>query len=234
MNIFQPNNNYKVNSNYYHLHGPKVNDNTFDSTIKESKQPSNLPEGLLQALKKWENNDIVDINKSVRWDLSRIPLKYYLSKSDQLGELADSIDTLVQSCFMDWSRASLGKIRFMKTLVESGSDISINWSETVTLGRQYECGHNDLKVVGQKIEKASIRLIIYPLIDKLSNQVNRKERLRRTLLHEIGHSLGLKHSETSSDIMFHRAITNKKISLNDEKALQELYKTELANKFSLT
>ena len=103
------------------------------------------------------------------------------------------------------------------------ADIHISWNNTVILGRQYESGHNNLKTIGNYIEKAEISIVVYPAIDRRSSTINRIARVKRTLLHEIGHSLGLKHSDCPKDIMFHRDSPHKTITENDSKALQELY-----------
>ncbi|MCK7521154.1 MAG: matrixin family metalloprotease [Ignavibacteriales bacterium] len=125
--------------------------------------------------------------------------------------------------FQPWSRATYGLIRFEETLNINNADIILNWSDNIVFGRDFEVGHNNLKVVSNKIEKAEITIIVYPMIDHGCDNLKRIERVRRTALHEIGHAIGLNHSNNSKDVMFHRGINNKNLSSNDIKRINELY-----------
>lgn len=231
MNINRPNNFWRVeqpNFNLNDINTKKTLSANDTGSILSKKQ---LPEGFIESLNQWEANDKKRDKNKVRWHQSRIPLKYYIKRGNNILGFLDDFEKIIPSCFDCWSRASLGKIRFIKTITESDANIVVNWSETVVLGRDYESGHNNLKVMGNRIEKADISIVVYPLIDKLSPAVNRVERVRRTMLHELGHSLGLQHSLSSRDIMFHRGISNKNISENDSKEIIELYNQPEVNEF---
>lgn len=177
--------------------------------------------GTIDKLNKWNNNDKSE-GISPKWDLNRIPLRFFIdSNCYEEKFLAEFVDT-VRLSFLPWSRASYGLIRFQETFQEDSADIKINWSNETVLGRDFETGHNNLKVIGNKIDKAEITIVIYPIIDKSASSTSRIERVKKTSLHEIGHALGLKHSNSPKDLMFYRA-NNTKLSSNDIYGLNELY-----------
>ncbi|MDD3012467.1 MAG: matrixin family metalloprotease [Candidatus Gastranaerophilales bacterium] len=189
-----------------------------------NSQPKGITD-FVNELLSWRQNEKLESRKCPRWDMSRIPLKYFISNSDESDRFLSDFMDAAQSSFLPWSRASAGLIRFERVFNEDLSDIAIDWTDTTTPGRNFESGHADLKVLNNKIEKAKIKIVISPLIDNLASSKQRIERVRRTSLHEIGHALGLNHSENRKDMMYYRGINNNRLSSNDIKRLADLYQS---------
>lgn len=210
-----------VNKIYYNFFS---NTNSQNMPYTKLEDNNDNPKGvIINALSEWKSeNNSVD-GKLPHWDLDKIPLKYYVDNTFKNQYFLPQFIASIDNCFMAWTRASYGMIRFQKVFNKSNADILLQWSDSTTLGRDNEVGHNNLKVVNNKILNAEITIIVYPEIDKTLNNSSRIERVRRTALHEIGHSLGLNHSQSGKDIMYYRSINNKSISSNDIKRLNDLY-----------
>lgn len=161
-------------------------------------------------------------NKLIRWMDNSFPLKFYAApfrwyKAQNEGY---KYQALVKRALETWERASNGKVRFamVNTLLES--QVNLDWKriDRKALGHCYFNFDNSGRLYSAEVQ---IGLSDGTIHAKYQDE----NEVYHTILHEIGHALGLGHSPFTSDIMYtpHRyGIVN--LSENDKRSIQWLYK----------
>jgi predicted Zn-dependent protease len=139
---------------------------------------------------------------TVRWPDTSMPIKVYVApfrwyeKSKQQESYA--YNQMVYDAFDTWSRVSGDKIRFQQMATVDQSQIDVSWRR---VDRQ-SLGHCEYLVNQQSlIYSAEIKIGISDGL--VHAQYNDMDEVRHTILHEVGHALGLLgHSDGPDDIMY--------------------------------
>jgi len=148
-------------------------------------------------------------------------LKVFLADIDVYYEIED----IAKRAFQEWEDASdkLFTFKFVKTA--EVSDIAVytyknipnmKWDET-------HCGYSSDYLEGQFITKNTITIA---LNDNITNRTFSYDEIYITMLHEIGHSLGLNHNSNKNAVMYY-----KHTGLNH---LTELDIAELKHRYCIT
>jgi predicted Zn-dependent protease len=157
---------------------------------------------------------LIATDQSLRWAKRDLPLLWS----------AEDFDTpLLESVMAEWSEASGHKIGFEPAQRSSDATLYLEWIDQAVIGRDYEVGHTNRRVQENRIAYAQISLLRNPAIDRHLSPIQKRQRLRTTLLHEIGHALGVEHSNNPEDVMYYRGWQNEHLSTYDAQRIRLLY-----------
>ncbi len=161
-------------------------------------------------------------NKLVRWMDNCMPLRVYIApfrwyKAKNEGYKYSS---LVQRAFDTWSRVSNGKISFQVVNSLNESQINLDWKriDRKALGHCYFNFDSTGRLYSAEIQIGLSDGVIHA-------KYMDEDEVYHTILHEIGHALGLGHSRDKADLMYtpHQyGIIN--LSSNDVATINWLYK----------
>ena len=170
-------------------------------------------------------SDCFNKGKLSRWADNVMPLKVYIGKFNWYkakGNISDEYKytQMIIDGFNLWERLTGGLVSFERTMNLYESNINIDWKrvDRKSLG---SCTFNFDKLGRYYSAELSIGLSD----GILHHQYMDENEVFHTILHEIGHSVGLGHSKTKGDIMYvphEYGIVN--ISKNDLATLKWLYK----------
>ena len=169
-------------------------------------------------------NDCFNKGKLSRWDDNVMPLKVFIGKfnwyKSQGAHDEYKYTQMVIDAFNLWETLSCGLVSFERTMNLYESNINIEWKR-VDRNALGHCTFNFDKLGRYYSAEVSIGLSD----GILHKQYMDENEVYHTIIHEIGHSVGLGHSKTKGDIMYvphEYGIVN--VSQNDLETLKWLYK----------
>lgn len=156
----------------------------------------------------------------MRWSINPLivyiaPMKFY----SKMGE-DTKYRKMVMEAFSTWAAASGGVLKFKITNVLLESNINIDWKrvDRQALGHCYFNWDAQGRLYGAEV---SIGLTD----GKVHKAYDNDTEVYHTILHEIGHAIGLNHSPYKEDIMYSpHQYGNATLSANDKYSVQWLYR----------
>lgn len=193
-------------------------DTNFKSAQYATKVLSYFRDNVLSRLGDNYIQQAIHDNQVLRWNLSYLPLKYYVDTSVQIPPYYLE---LTQKSFLDWQSATSGLVNFVPVNNKNDAQIILTFidvdnSQCKDSNCEYSVGNTVPVTQDNVLKYMDVKINIKNNLGKFFSP----SEIYTVMVHEIGHSLGIwGHSDNLNDIMFYSA--DQKYSAGETKSISQ-------------
>jgi tetratricopeptide (TPR) repeat protein len=173
-----------------------------------------------------------------RWLPSSMPLKVYIDQNASVNGYRPTFATTLRESFKEWEDSCQGKISFVFVDKPELANIKCAWtSEKTKMGSLEELGLTHRMAIPENGQIISATIDLYSLFDKKCADDQMIRTAKAVDLHEIGHALGLDHSQQTYDIMYYCSMPDGlefPLSDRDKRTMVALYNEAPKNNVATT